>query len=189
MEHRKFLQRLDERVSEIDARAGSEDDRGTAAARRWRRGAAYSGSSASRTIPNAHTAARAALKAGAGRETACRAAAALIANAPSIPNRHVLAGLRKKERWLGFAEALNQSLPVRKAAKTCKVNKNTAFKWRHRFLKTQNQSKDRSLAGIAEVDEILLLDSFKGQRKLPRRRANAAALPKSQDYRLSKSRC
>ena len=28
-----------------------------------------------------------------------------------------LARLRKKERWLGFAGALNQSLPVRKAAK------------------------------------------------------------------------
>ena len=79
-----------------------------------------------------------------------------------------LARLRKKERWLGFAGALNQSLSVRKAARACKVNKNTAFKWRHRFLKTQNQSKDLSLAGIAEVDEIFLLESFKGQRKLPR---------------------
>ena len=79
-----------------------------------------------------------------------------------------LARLRKKERWLSFAGALNQSQSVRKAAKACKVNKNTAFKWRHRFLKAQNQSKDQSLAGIAEVDEIFLLESFKGQRKLPR---------------------
>jgi transposase-like protein len=79
-----------------------------------------------------------------------------------------LARLRKKESWLGFAAALNQSLSVRKAAKACKVNKNTAFNWRHRFLKAQNQSKDQSLAGIAEVDEIFLLESFKGQRKLPR---------------------
>ena len=79
-----------------------------------------------------------------------------------------LARLRKKECWLGFASALNESLPVRKAAKACKVDKNTSFKWRHRFLKAQNQSKDQSLAGIAEVDEIFLLESFKGQRKLPR---------------------
>lgn len=79
-----------------------------------------------------------------------------------------LAGLRKKERWLSYAAALNESLPVRKAAKVCQVNKNTAFKWRHRFLKAQNQSKDQSLTGIAEVDEIFLLESFKGQRKLPR---------------------
>ena len=79
-----------------------------------------------------------------------------------------LARLRKKECWLKYAGALNASLPVRKAAKVCKVSKNTAFKWRHRFLKAQNKSKDQSLAGIAEVDEIFLLESFKGQRKLPR---------------------
>lgn len=79
-----------------------------------------------------------------------------------------LAGLRKKERWLSFAAALNESLPVRKAATRCQVNKNTAFKWRHRFLKAQNQSKDQSLTGIAEVDEIFLAESFKGQRTLPR---------------------
>ena len=79
-----------------------------------------------------------------------------------------LARLRKKECWLSFAAALNESLSVRKAAKACNVNKNTSFKWRHRFLKAQNRSKDQSLAGIAEVDEIFLLESFKGQRKLPR---------------------
>lgn len=79
-----------------------------------------------------------------------------------------LARLRKKERWLSFGAALTGSLPVRKAAMACQVNKTTAFKWRHRFLKTQNQSKDQSLTGIAEVDEIFVLESFKGQRKLPR---------------------
>jgi len=79
-----------------------------------------------------------------------------------------LARLRKKEGWLKYAGALNASLPVRKAAKVCNVSKNTAFKWRHRFLKAQNSSKDQSLTGIAEVDEIFLLESFKGQRKLPR---------------------
>ena len=91
-----------------------------------------------------------------------------------------LARLRKKERWLGFAGALNQSLPVRKAAKACNVNKNTAFKWRHRFLKAQNQSKDQTLAGIAEVDEIFFLESFKGQRKLlraARKRGGVAEKP------------
>ena len=79
-----------------------------------------------------------------------------------------LARLQKKECWLKYAGALNESLSVRKAAKASKVDKNTAFKWRHRFLAARNYSKDRSLAGIAEVDEIFLLESFKGQRKLPR---------------------
>ena len=69
---------------------------------------------------------------------------------------------------------------MRKAARACKVDKNTAFKWRHRFLKARNYSKDQSLAGIAEVDEIFLLESFKGQRRLPRaarRRGGVAAKP------------
>ncbi len=91
-----------------------------------------------------------------------------------------LAKLRKKERWLSYAGALNAALPVRKAAKACKINKNTAFKWRHRFLEALNYSKDQSLAGIAEVDEIFLLESFKGQRTLPRaarKRGGVAAKP------------
>jgi transposase-like protein len=91
-----------------------------------------------------------------------------------------LARLRKKERWLAFTASLNASEPVRKAAKACKINKNTAFKWRHRFLKAQNQSKDQLLVGIAEVDELFLLESFKGQRNLSRearKRGGTAAKP------------
>ena len=47
-------------------------------------------------------------------------------------------------------------------------------------LEALNYSKDRSLAGIAEVDEIFLLESFKGQRTLPRparKRGGVAAKP------------
>ena len=56
-----------------------------------------------------------------------------------------LAKLRKKERWLSYAGALNAALPVRKAAKACKINKNTAFKWRHRFLLALNYTNRQSL--------------------------------------------
>ena len=48
------------------------------------------------------------------------------------------------------------------------------------FSKALNYSKDQSLAGIAEVDEIFLLESFKGQRTLPRaarKRGGVAAKP------------
>lgn len=79
-----------------------------------------------------------------------------------------LARLRKKNRWLSFAASLGSSHSVRKAAKLARINKNTSFLWRHRFLKSQNKSKDLSLAGITEIDEIFLLESFKGQRNLPR---------------------
>ena len=99
-----------------------------------------------------------------------------------------LARLQKMECWLKYAEALNESLSVRKAAKACKVDKNTAFKWRHRFLKARNYSKDQSLAGIAEVDEIFCWRASKASASCRARRANAAASRKSLGYRPSKSR-
>ena len=99
-----------------------------------------------------------------------------------------LAKLRKKERWLSYAGALNAALPVRKAAKACKINKNTAFKWRHRFLMALNYSKDQSLAGIAEVDGFSCWRVSKGSGRCRARRASAAALPRSRDCPPSKSR-
>lgn len=42
--------------------------------------------------------------------------------------------LRKRHLWQDNADALTQSLTVRKAARLCGVSKNTAFLWRHRFL-------------------------------------------------------
>jgi len=139
-------------------------------------------------IPNARTADRGRLE-GWGRErNGLKRSRCLDCRRTFNPlTGTALAGLRKKERWLSFAAALNGSLSVRKAAKACQVNKNTAFKWRHRFLKAQNQSRDQLLTGIAEVDEIFLLESFKGQRKLPRAPRKRAVLLKSQDYRPNKS--
>jgi transposase-like protein len=79
-----------------------------------------------------------------------------------------LARLRKKEQWLNFARTLTQSLSVRKAAKICKVAKNTSLRWRHRLLAAKTNAKDQSLKGVVEVDEIFFLESFKGKRNLPR---------------------
>lgn len=42
--------------------------------------------------------------------------------------------MRKRHLWLGYADALTQSLTIGKAAKRCGISKNTAFLWRHRFL-------------------------------------------------------
>jgi transposase-like protein len=46
-----------------------------------------------------------------------------------------LARLRKKYCWLDYAQAPIAGLTVRAAAKHCSVSKNTAFRWRHRFLR------------------------------------------------------
>ncbi|MCP4282131.1 MAG: IS1595 family transposase, partial [Alteromonas sp.] len=63
---------------------------------------------------------------------------------------------------------LIDGLSVRKAAELCGINKNTAFLWRHRFLALANTHQPSHEEGIVEADETFFLESFKGQRNLPR---------------------
>ena len=79
-----------------------------------------------------------------------------------------MARLRKRHLWQSYADALTQSLTVCKAAKQCGVSKNTAFLWRHRFLDEISRHQALHESGIVEADETFFLESFKGQRKLPR---------------------
>ncbi len=57
---------------------------------------------------------------------------------------------------------------MRAAARRCGISKNTAFRWRHRFLALAAQHHDTRETGIVEADETFFLESFKGQRHLPR---------------------
>ena len=66
------------------------------------------------------------------------------------------------------AQALIKGLTVRKAALRYGVSKNTAFLWRHRFLRAMAGHQATREEGIVEVDETFFLESFKGQRGLPR---------------------
>ena len=98
-----------------------------------------------------------------------------------------LAGLRKKEKWLEYAEALNEGVTIEKAAERCGVDPTTAFRWRHRFLKAFSVDKALELSGIAEADETFFLESFKGQRELPRparERGGKAAKPGLSDEQI-----
>lgn len=80
-----------------------------------------------------------------------------------------LARLRKKDKWLDYAQQMEQGTSVRKSAVACDVHRNTAFRWRHRFLVLPNDSKPGRLAGIAEADETFFLESFKGKKQaMPR---------------------
>ena len=79
-----------------------------------------------------------------------------------------LAHLRKREQWLRYAQALVQGVSVRQAAQCCGVDKNTAFRWRHRFLAAAATHRAAHESGIVEADETFFLESFKGQRRLPR---------------------
>jgi transposase-like protein len=89
-----------------------------------------------------------------------------------------LAHLRHRERWAQYAQALIDGLSVRKAAKHCGVDKDTAFRWRHRFLTFPARAEPKHLQGIVEADETYFLESHKGERHLsrpPRKRGGSAA--------------
>ena len=79
-----------------------------------------------------------------------------------------LARLRLKCKWLDYSQVLLDSLSVRKAADRLGVHRNTAFRWRHRFLSWAKLDRPAALNGIVEADETFLLESQKGSRKLDR---------------------
>jgi len=90
-----------------------------------------------------------------------------------------LARLRFKGKWLDYLAALLDSRTVRRAASHVGVHRNTAFRWRHRFLHWVKHDRPRQLTGIVEADETFLLESQKGSRKLdrkPRKRGGKAGV-------------
>jgi transposase-like protein len=91
-----------------------------------------------------------------------------------------MARLRKKEKWLDYAQSIKEGETIKKAAQRCTIHSSTAFRWRHRFLKGFVTDKATVLSGIAEADETFFLESLKGQRNLPRparKRGGKAAKP------------
>lgn len=90
-----------------------------------------------------------------------------------------LAGLRYKAKWVEYGVQLAEGTSIRKSAAAVGVHPNTAFRWRHRFLKLPNSQQAMSLAGIAEVDETYFLESQKGRRqglkRAPRKRGGKAS--------------
>lgn len=76
-----------------------------------------------------------------------------------------LARLRHKDKWLEYTEQMAQGTSVRKSAAVCQVHRDTAFRWRHRFLQLPNTQKATLLAGIAEADELFFLESEKGKKR------------------------
>ena len=79
-----------------------------------------------------------------------------------------LARLRLKTLWLAYADCLLASTSVRQAARQLNVHRNTTFRWRHRFLTLARMDRPLCLHGIAEADELYVLESEKGSRHLTR---------------------
>lgn len=79
-----------------------------------------------------------------------------------------LARLRLREKWLDYLGCVLESMSVRATAGQLGVHRNTAFRWRHRFLERPGHDRPERLQGIAEADEMFILESQKGSRKLDR---------------------
>jgi len=79
-----------------------------------------------------------------------------------------LARLRHKSLWLDYADCLLDSRSVRQAASQLGVHRNTTFRWRHRFLSLAKTDRPHGLHGIAEADELYVLESEKGSRQMTR---------------------
>ncbi|MDN4060849.1 IS1595 family transposase [Massilia sp. YIM B02769] len=79
-----------------------------------------------------------------------------------------LARLRLRGKWLAYLDALLASRPVRAAAGEVNMHRNTAFRWRHRFLDRVKEDRPGCLNGITEADEMFILESQKGSRTLDR---------------------
>ncbi|MCC2973113.1 IS1595 family transposase [Massilia sp. IC2-476] len=79
-----------------------------------------------------------------------------------------LARLRHRSKWLDYLRDMLDSRSVRAAAKRIGVHRNTSFRWRHRFLDGVRLDQPERLIGIAEADEMFILESQKGSRRLGR---------------------
>jgi len=84
-----------------------------------------------------------------------------------------LARLRYKAHWLDYLGCMLDSRSVRRSAREIGVASATSFRWRHRFLALSKDDRPQRLSGIAEADEMYVLESHKGSRSLDRPPRNA----------------
>lgn len=68
--------------------------------------------------------------------------------------------------WRKYINCMMQGMSIRKSAKECGINADTAFKWRHKILDSLQAMHDEvKLDGVVEADETFFALSFKGNHK------------------------
>lgn len=68
--------------------------------------------------------------------------------------------------WSLYVNCMMERMPLRRTAKTCRINLATAFVWRHKILDAlTNMMESVKLDGVVECDETYELISFKGNHK------------------------
>jgi transposase-like protein len=66
------------------------------------------------------------------------------------------------EQWIKYMECMSKGLSIRKSAQIVKINRNTAFHWRHKILNAIKSKLKDNLGGIVEINEMRIKESFKG---------------------------
>lgn len=88
-------------------------------------------------------------------------------------------GLHKKELVGRYLELMSEQKSLDKISAALKINKKTAFDWRHKILGTFKQDEGSCFSGIVESDETFFEESEKGNRHLERPSRKRGSDPKS----------
>ena len=80
-----------------------------------------------------------------------------------------MAGIHKKEKIDAYLVLMLEEKSLDKIKQELKVNKKTAFDWRHKILSSLDDIEKDKFTGITESDETFLLFSEKGKRTLTRK--------------------
>lgn len=88
-------------------------------------------------------------------------------------------GLHKKGLVGRYLELMSEQKSLDKISATLKINKKTAFDWRHKILGTFKQDEGSSFSGIVESDETFFEESEKGNRHLARPPRKRGSSPKN----------
>ena len=80
-----------------------------------------------------------------------------------------MAGIHKKDKIDEYVFLMLEEKSLDKIKEELKINKKTAFDWRHKILSSLNETEKDSFTGITESDETFMLLSEKGKRTLSRK--------------------
>ncbi len=93
-----------------------------------------------------------------------------------------LAYSKRAELWGAYALWMLEGISVREAARRLGINKDTAFRWRHRILAVLERATQPAPRGIVELHETRFPYSEKG-RRIPGRMPRHRGIPPGHQYR------
>ena len=80
-----------------------------------------------------------------------------------------MAQIHKKDLLTSYLKLMRQGLSLDKIKVKLKINKKTAFDWRHKIIQSLSESDIDTFEGITESDETFFLHSETGSGKLTRK--------------------